>query len=390
MITRSRSQAVSGLAGAASCVMAAALILTPAAALRAQGTVSGQGFGYPPGQLSTRALGTAGSIGEFDPVSPLNPAALAASGRTLFSVQSDPEYRKVSIGGLSSSTNVVRFPLVAAALRVSSRAYVGIAASTFLDRTWQTESQSTTTIGGEQIATRDHFESSGSIADVRLGGAWLFSPRLRVGLAGHVYTGENRLVTARTFGDTLRFGPLSDSSSLGYRGIAASAGVEWTPMKGFAVAGSMRQGGTMKTVRGDTTITTARVPNRYGAGIRFDAIPGSIFAAGVEYIGWSKMRPLGTAELSTFNALDYSAGAEVGGPKLGGRPMPIRVGLRHRTLPFGVNGNEVKETSFSGGFGLVLARGLAGMDFAAQHANRTGGPAKEAAWTFSVGLSVRP
>ena len=58
---------------------AAALTLAPLAA-GAQGSLSRQGFGYPPGELSARSLATGGALGEFDPQSPINPGSLAAWG----------------------------------------------------------------------------------------------------------------------------------------------------------------------------------------------------------------------------------------------------------------------------------------------------------------------
>ena len=48
----------------------------------AQGNLSGQGLGFPTGQLSARAEGTGGAIGEIDPISLVNPAALAFIGTT--------------------------------------------------------------------------------------------------------------------------------------------------------------------------------------------------------------------------------------------------------------------------------------------------------------------
>ena len=51
---------------------AVALVAMPSVVM-AQGTLSTQGFGYPPGQLSTRSLATGPGIGEFDPDSQLNP-----------------------------------------------------------------------------------------------------------------------------------------------------------------------------------------------------------------------------------------------------------------------------------------------------------------------------
>ena len=55
----------------------AALLGALAWARPAQATLSAQGFGYSPGQFSTRAQATGGAVGEMDPMSPINPATIA-------------------------------------------------------------------------------------------------------------------------------------------------------------------------------------------------------------------------------------------------------------------------------------------------------------------------
>ena len=59
----------------------------------AQGTLSALGFGYPAGQISTRALGAGGSIAEFDPFYSTNPAAVSTFGGSALYVHAEPEYR---------------------------------------------------------------------------------------------------------------------------------------------------------------------------------------------------------------------------------------------------------------------------------------------------------
>ena len=49
------------------------LVTASPLALTAQGSLSMQGFGYPVGQGSSRAEGTAGVLSETDPGSPVNP-----------------------------------------------------------------------------------------------------------------------------------------------------------------------------------------------------------------------------------------------------------------------------------------------------------------------------
>ena len=72
--------------------LAVATLLLPASAL-AQGTISTLGFGYPAGQLSTRALGTGGALGEIDPLSVSNPASILNFGGSALYFQAEPEYR---------------------------------------------------------------------------------------------------------------------------------------------------------------------------------------------------------------------------------------------------------------------------------------------------------
>src|SRR6185437_2278266 len=81
-------------------VVAATALTAPA--LHGQGSISSQGLGYPPGELSTRALGTAGAIGEIDARSPINPAALAIRTAPQVYAQYDPEFRTITSNGQSS------------------------------------------------------------------------------------------------------------------------------------------------------------------------------------------------------------------------------------------------------------------------------------------------
>jgi hypothetical protein len=376
------------------------VLAAPAGPAFAQGTLSGQGFGYPTGQLSTGALGSAGAMGEFDPFSPINPAALGSLApwrRASFFFQYDPEFRRVSSGGQTQSAMLARFPVVQAAVPIGRRGELALGASTYLDRTFSTTVATTTQIGTEQIGTTERIESRGSIADVRLGGAWVFANALRVGVAGHVLSGENRLVSARVFEDTARFGSVADSSVLDYSGIAASAGVEWRPVRGFALAGSYRIGGTLRTEREDTTVTRADAPDRMGVSVRVDRITGAAIGASWSRTNWSNMRALGSSALRVRDATEFAVGAEIIGPRYGENVVLVRLGGRQRELPFGVGSADVRERAFSAGVGAPLGGGRALIDFAIQHATRSahgtlgaGATPTERALTLSFGFTVRP
>src|SRR5688572_27322487 len=120
----------------------------------AQGNLSTFGFGYPPGQLSARAQAAGGAIGEMDPVSTLNPAALLNWGGSAVYFQIEPEFRRINRAGASEGTTTARYPLTGGALQVGSRWTVGIAASTFLDRSWATTSRTTHQLGSERSEER--------------------------------------------------------------------------------------------------------------------------------------------------------------------------------------------------------------------------------------------
>jgi hypothetical protein len=374
--------------------LALALGVVPAAAA-AQGSLGAQGFGYPTGQLSTRALGTGGGLAEFDQTSPLNPAAISYFRRAQLTVQYDPEFRRVTAGGSSQNATIARFPVISVGLSSGSRMSVGLSASTYLDRTFTTRFQSTAQIGDETVTSTESIESRGAVSDLRAGLGYIATPWLRLGVAGHVLTGENRLVSGRLFADTSQFGSVSDSSTLDYSGAAMSAGFELTPLRGLSLAGSARRGLDLRVQRNDSTLRAGSAPDRLGVGVRFDRITGATFAASYARTTWTRVRELGSTALDVRDAPEYMLGVEALGPRLGDVPTFFRLGGRQRTLPFGLGGADVRERAYSAGAGLPLAGGRALFDLAVQRASRslegsTPVDARERAWTVSVGLTVRP
>ncbi len=363
-----------------------------AAAAGAQGTLSTQGFGYPPGQLSSQALGSAGAVAEFDPLSPINPASLWAWGRAGLYLQYDPEFRTVEATGSSESSTIARFPLVAAAFAMGSRAVVGVSASTFLDRTWSTTFESGQRIGPDSVTFTQTSSVNGAINDIRLAGSWRFSERFAAGIGLHRLVGENRMSISRVFPDSQKFGALDERFTLSYTGAAVSLGAVWRVTRALAIAASARQGGTLEAARGDDVVGEGTVPARYGVAARLDAIPGAAFAIRAEHVRWSDMDDLGSAGLREHDGWDIGGGAEVSGPRLGSAQSVLRLGARRRVLPFGIDGiGQVNETGFTGGLGLPLAGGRAGLDVALQRASRSAsGGAEERSWTLSVGIGVRP
>jgi hypothetical protein len=381
---------------------ALAFALVGSATAGAQGNLSTFGFGYPPGQLSTRAQGTGGAVAELDPVSTLNPAALTNWGGSAVYFQIEPEFRRLNLAGGSERTTTARYPLTGGALSLGTRWTLGIAVSTFLDRSWATSARTTHDLGGEEVPATTSFRSEGAINDVRLGLAWAGRPWLRFGLGAHALTGQNRLRVEDRFDDSTVFDPVVQDTTISYGGTAFSGGVELRAGRVAAVAASVRMGGRIRAESGSTELASATVPTRFGVTVAYLGITNSAIALRTSYDKWSSLEDLGDPGLRAVDAWDTSIGADVAGPRVGGdRVLMLRAGARWRTLPFAVTpvddaGNagdprRVRERSLSAGFGTTLARGRAGLDVGVVRTLRDAGlTIDERAWILSIGLSVRP
>ena len=375
----------------------AALLLVAARPARAQGTLAGQGFGFAPGQLSTRALSNGGAISQFDPHSPLNPASLGSLNRTTIYLQYEPEFRQVRLGDDSDGSRLIRYPLAFVAFPASQRLTIGLSTSTLLDRTWTSRFDFTVPVTDGEAEGTGTFASTGAINDVRLGAAWAFGEAIRVGAGAHAITGQNRLAVNGTFlfPDSLGTAPLSERSILSYGGYAGSLGVNWQPTRVLAVSASGLKGGVIRSYRNDSVQTSARVPDRVGAGVAYSGIRGASLALNADWQGWSSLESLRDPRLSNLRAFDgwgAALGAELEGPSWFQQTIPVRAGLRYRMLPFGAGDEQVREVAIASGLGVPVARGRGTLDLAIQRASRSasGLEAKETAWTLSLGLTVRP
>lgn len=366
-----------------------------ASTARAQGSVSMQGLGYPPGELSTRALGTAGALGDIDVRSPINPAALALRPAAQIYAQYDPEFRSVTSGGVTSSTTTARMPNIGGILPLSSRLVIGLSASTLLDRNWETSRARTGPFGPgavDTVAFNESLKSEGAITDVRVAAAYALTPRFRIGVGFHAFPGSLRLTSNELFADTARYQNVTQLTGVSFSGNAVSAGIEAALLPSLSVALSGRKGGTAKMFGNDSLLTTATIPDRYSGAIAFTGIPGTLVAVRASHERWSQLGSLTTAHTNAVDANDISAGIESNGPRLGGGvPMLVRIGVRRRTLPFQVSTSTVQETSFGGGIGIPIAFDRVTIDIAALRASRTGvAGVSEHAYNLSFGLQVHP
>lgn len=378
----------------------AALLLVPAAA-RAQGTLSTQGFGYPTGQMSTRTLGTGGALAEIDPLSVTNPATLINLGASALYFQAEPEYRTIRVGGSSDRSTIARYPLVAAGVPLTPTLFAGLSVSNLLDRSFETVARGSQVVGGTTVNSTNTFKSDGAIGDLRLALSWAPRPWLHLGLAGHAISGDNKLSSSQNFDSTAYQGIL-DTVTVTYVGNAYSGGVEVYTGRSAVLAASYRRGGPLSLKHGDSTLSSARVPDRLALSAAYLGIRGTSIAVRSAKEQWTDLRGLGSAGLPISEGWDTSVGADVLGPRFAGSSLQLRGGVRWRTLPFDARpiltsggfgpSAKVSEKSYSFGAGTLLARGRAALDLAAIRATRSSAATavEENAWTLSFGVTVRP
>jgi hypothetical protein len=353
-----------------------ALFFVAASDLVAQGAIATQGFGYPPGQLTVRASSTGGALNDFDQAGPHNPAALLNWGVAGAYLQYSPERRSTTIGGVSKSATVARFPVFAIGLPAGQRYGFGLSSSSLLERNFTTVTTARQLIRSDSVTTTSSEVATGGINDVQFGAARQMRPWLRIGTALHIITGENRVRTTRTIvadtgvrADTVSYGGISELSTLTFGGTAVSFGVEVSPTKKLSVAGSARLGFGMRADVNDSTRLRADVPNRAGASVRWE-VAGANLAARYNWEGWSAMKGLGAARNGVFDTKEIGVGAEVPGPRIRGGLMLLRIGARTRDLPFGVGGKQATENIVGGGLGFPLAFGRAQLDLGVERASR--------------------
>ncbi|HEY6218524.1 MAG TPA: hypothetical protein VIV65_00620, partial [Gemmatimonadaceae bacterium] len=240
-----------------------ALMLLPGV-VAGQGNLSTQGYGYPQGQLSTRALSLGGGTGELDQTTPLNPASTGMLVTRTIAFQIEPEFRTLFNNGAREKTTTARYPVIYAGVPFGDNWVTSVSSSTLLDRSWKTSTTRFAPVGTDSVSTTFNEQSEGAINDLQIAEAWTNRRWLAVGVAIHGITGRNLVTTGRDFADTTDFSPFSLSRTLDYSGIAGSAGVQFIINEKGAVGVSYRKGGHLRAHLNDSLVAQGTVPDHFG------------------------------------------------------------------------------------------------------------------------------
>ncbi|MFN0099150.1 MAG: hypothetical protein ACKVS7_10780 [Gemmatimonadaceae bacterium] len=357
--------------------------------LHSQGSLASQGYGYPTGQLSSRALGVGGATAETDPASAINPAAIGLSSRYSISMLFEPEFRRTSVSGGEANTRTIRFPnfmLTGSVGRFAASASF----TTFLDRTFSSSLTDTQIIAGDTVASTLTNNSNGAMNDARFAVSYWVTQKLQLGAAVHGLTGENRIFISRLFPDSVGVGGVTQASVINFSGRMYSLGAVYSPTAKWLLGASARFGGPLDAQQDAVVIGEATAPRRVGLGASYYGIPNTTLSARFDATEWSAVDPLGSAVMTTHDATEIGLGVDVLGPRLGGVATIARLGFRDRQLPFGLLGEQIGERTLSGGLGIPLGRSRGQLDLALQRAARSAAGVDERAWLISIGFGIRP
>lgn len=359
------------------CLALSLLLTAPAAAQDSQFGILGLGT---PGRFeSVRARTTGGAFAAFDGTSPFIDASLVDVSRLTATAAEYNSYRKVNVGGQSTSLRGARFPLLTIAGPVFPNVVLGGGFSTYLARTYSVVTQDTVVIRGVNEPVADRIASDGSVSDLRLAAAMQVSPRLALGAGVHVLSGSSNLVAERRFADSSTYRNSRQTGQESYDGVGLSASAIAVVAPGVRVAAFVRSDSRLRSEIAGFQNASNDLPTMLGGAVRWDINPGVRVAGSILHQNWSVSGP------RAFDVTQWTFGAE-----LGQQGLPVRFGVRGGQLPFGPGPGAPKELGVSVGSGFRFSQGRGIVDVGLERLRRTGGGMTESGWTVLFGVSVRP
>jgi hypothetical protein len=379
-----------------------ALLLAVPNTLGAQSLLGTRGLGLPLEAVDarSRALGSEG-VGLLG--GSLNPTDLASATGLLiptvnFTLQ--PHWGHGSLDGESIRSQGTRFPLLGIAYPVASlRGMVTLTFGSFMDQRWEMEEKGTVELEGVTTPVTNTFTSDGGIAELRLGWAQRVGTSLSVSVSAGLHTGSVTRTYLRSF-DSLVVSspeilPFTDGGKWTFSGPTASIGAVWDPVQFLRLGGSLTWSGDMDAEPSRETqgeAATYALPTVFRLGASGILTPRLSLTLGMSYADWKGNEGGLDPETVAGGVWSFGGGLELLASGLGGRTLPLRLGMRRSRLPFLFDGARPSESVFSGGLGLNLTQAdqfvLAGVDLAVERGTREAGPLKEDFWRGSVTFRV--
>lgn len=371
----------------------AGLALVASGPAAAQNSVYGLvGIGFPGDPLAVRARSLGGGIGAFDPASALNPAAAAGLGRLVAGGAAGTTLRRYTAGDSTvAGLRETRFPFGFFGGRLPGTPLsFAVSFSTYAERSYDVTTTGTQVLRGDTLEVTDRVASDGAVTDFR--GAVALRPwsHLLVGAAFHLLGGSSRLTVGRSF-SVSDYSNYVERAQLSFSGAGVSGGVVLLPTSAIELAGLARLDGELEIRNGTRRAGAVQLPVTLGGGVRLTPAKGISLSSTALRRSWSRAQPDLLGPTQAFDTWDIGSGIELSRPRAAGAGMlPIRLGVRHRQLPFSNVATQATETVLTGGTGMLLAGGRASLDVSVERFRRSGGGADERGWYFTLGMIIIP
>lgn len=388
------------------CVVAMLLLLI-AGPVSAQSLFSTRGLGVPAPAIDARAAALGGiGVGLIGfHTSLINPAEIAGITRRGVSAALQPVSSTARMDGEEDGTSGTRFPLMRVLYPLGQRTVLSVGYGSYLEQSWAIVSESAMLLDGRNIGITDVQQSSGGIAQLRLGAAYSVSPTFAVGVAAGLLTGNLERLALRTFtGDTIADADMPESlrefeQRLRWTYLApmGAVGIRWDLAGRFRIGASAMVGGTVDADgrEGAAEDRTYGGPLEFAAGASARLSP--LFLANAGGV-WSRM-PGTEGETVTRETVRVGAGLEYQGVRSATRTYPVRLGTRWAQLPYHL-ADETAPTEWAAGAGLGFRLGdpanpAAVADIGVERGSRTGlvsasrdDGLRERHWRFTFSLSL--
>lgn len=382
-------------------LIAAALTAVAVQPVAGQSLFNTRGLGAPAPALDARgaALGGigVGLIGFH--TSMTNPAEMAGLTRRGVSAVLQPVSTSVDVDGVQDGTAGTRFPILRIIYPVSERAVISVGYGSWLEQSWAIRTQSEQQLGGQTITVTDLQQSTGGIAQLRLGASYLVSPTFSVGAAAGLYTGNVERLAARGFaGDTLnQMAPFEQRLRWTYLAPLGSLGVRWDIAGVARLGASVTAGGSLDAegVEGNAEDRSYGSPLELATGASVRVTPLITANGGVV---WTRPPGIEGGNTVSRDALRVGGGVEYQGVRSGARTYPIRLGGRWEQMPYHLEGETpAEERAFGAGVGFRLGdpgNPAAVADLSLERAQRSGlagagvNSLEERLWRFTFSLSL--
>jgi long-subunit fatty acid transport protein len=212
--------------------------------------------------------------------------------------------------------------------------------------------------------------------------------RLNVGGALHVLSGSVQRGARRLFAENDTYYDMEQTNRFSQSGFGVSAGVLFTPIPEVRLAASYRNDTELKSTVDQTEVGRVDLPVSYSGGVFLRIHPSIRLATTLERHLWSSadsdLEAVGGA--NAYDTWSIGSGLELGGSS----GIPLRLGVRHETLPFSPSAEQASEFSISAGSALIFAAGRASLEASVERISRNGAGAEERAWFLMFALTVTP